>query len=134
MGQQGAWIDFAAVKAAVGIETLLDWYGVTLRRVGVYVRGGCPFTQHSSRESRESFIVNTRQNVWVCHSQSCVAARGGRAGGNVLDFVAVMEHCSLAEAARRLSVRWGADGRMGRGLEGTGFKKNGLLSQKCSCS
>jgi DNA primase len=124
MGQQGAWIDFAAVKAAVGIETLLDWYGVKLRRVGVYVRGGCPFTQHSSRESRESFIVNTRQNVWVCHSQSCGAARGGRAGGNVLDFVAVMEHCSLAEAARRLSVRFGADGRMGRGLEGTGFKKN----------
>ena len=125
MDQSRAWIDFAAVKAAVGIEKLLDGYGVQLRRrVGAHLRGLCPLPQHSSWESRESFIANTRKNVWVCHSQSCVAARGGQVGGNVLDLVAVMEHCSIAEAARRLSVRFGTDGYMGRGSEGTGFRKN----------
>jgi DNA primase len=125
MDQSRAWTDFAAVKAALGIERLLEQYGVKLRRrVGSHLRGLCPLPQHSSWESRESFIVNTRKNVWVCHSQSCVAARGGQAGGNVLDLVAIMEHCSIVEAARRLSARFGTDGHMGRGLEGTGFKKN----------
>jgi len=125
MDQRGAWIDLAAVKAAVRIETLLDWYGVKLHRgVGAHLRGRCPLAQHSSRESRESFIVNTCKSVWVCHSQSCVEVRGGQAGGNVLDLVAVMEHCSIAEAARRLAVRFGEGGRMRRSSEGTGFKKN----------
>jgi hypothetical protein len=95
MDQRGEWTDFAAVKAAVGIERLLDGYGVKLRAgSGAHLRGRCPLPQHSSWESRESFIVNTSKNVWVCHSQSCVAARGGQAGGNVLDLVAVMENCS----------------------------------------
>jgi DNA primase len=40
--------------------------------------------------------------VWVCHSDSCVAVRGGRVGGNVLDFVAAMENCSIREAALKL--------------------------------
>jgi len=125
MDMTGQWIDFAAVKAAVGMEGLLVWYGVKLRRgVGMYLRGRCPLAQHSSPESSESFIVNTCKNVWVCHSQSCVAARGGQAGGNVLDFVAIMEHCSIVEAARRLSVRFGVAGRTRRSVEGTGFKKN----------
>ncbi len=125
MDPRGEWIDFRAAKEAVAIERLLDGYGMKLRaRVGAHLRGRCPLPQHSSWESGESFIVNTHKNVWICHSQSCVAARGGQAGGNVLDFVAVMEHCSLAEAARRLRIRFGAGGRMGRGLEGTGFKKN----------
>src|SRR5690606_4564281 len=35
-------------------------------------------------------------------SDSCVAARGGRIGGNVLDFISAMENCSLREAALKL--------------------------------
>jgi DNA primase len=125
MDPRGEWIDFRAAKEAVGIERLLDGYGVKLRRrVGAHLRGRCPLPQHSSWESGESFIVSTHKNVWICHSQSCVAARGGQAGGNVLDLVAVMENCSIADAARRLSVRFGTGGRMRRSLEDTGFKKN----------
>ena len=120
----GAWIDFAAVKAAVRMEMLLEDYGARLRRgVGMHLRGRCPLPQHSSRESRESFIVNASKNVWICHSQSCVAARRGVVGGNVLDFVALMENCSMVEAARRLRSRFMAGGPGPPGEEGTGFKK-----------
>jgi len=121
----GEWIDFAALKAAMPMEKLLEGYGVRLRRrVGIYLRGRCPLPQHSSRESSESFIVNTGKNVWICHSQSCAAARHGAPGGNVLDFVALMEDCSITEAARRLWPRRGAGGPVGGARQGTGFKKN----------
>lgn len=120
----GEWIDFAALKAAVPMENLLEGYGVRLhRRVGMHPRGRCPLPQHSSPESSESFIVNTGKNLWSCHSQSCVAARRGAVGGNVLDFVALMENCSVVEAAWRLRSRFGA-GWLGLPREeGTGFKK-----------
>ncbi len=120
----GEWIDFAAMKAAVRMESLLEAYGVQPgRRIGVYLRGRCPLPQHRSRESGESFVVNTHKNVWVCHSQSCVEARGGQRGGNVLDFVAAMENGSILQAARRLRSWLGPGGRQPRKAEGTGFKK-----------
>jgi 5S rRNA maturation endonuclease (ribonuclease M5) len=40
--------------------------------------------------------------VWSCHSASCIAARGNRMGGHVIDLVAIMEGCSLREAGLRL--------------------------------
>jgi DNA primase len=46
--------------------------------------------------------VNTDKNAWACHSDSCAGARSGRIGGNVLDFVATMENCSIRHAALRL--------------------------------
>jgi len=51
--------------------------------------------------------VNTEKNAWACHSESCVAQRGGRIGGNVLDFIAWMERCSIRDAAVRLREWFG---------------------------
>jgi hypothetical protein len=42
------------------------------------------------------------RNVWSCRSQSCTQAHGGRPAGNILDLVALMEGCSIREAALRL--------------------------------
>ena len=39
---------------------------------------------------------------------SCVDARGGHIGGNVLDFVAAMENCSLRDAAAKISQWFGS--------------------------
>src|SRR5215471_19162160 len=98
-----AWVDYRAVKAAVSMEMALASYGIKLHRLDRdYLRGRCPLPAHTSRSSRQSFIVNTGKNAWACHSDSCVAARGGRIGGNVLDFVASMERCSIRDAALRL--------------------------------
>jgi len=97
------WVDFKAVKQAVSMEMAIACYGVMLRRVDrTYLRGRCPLPTHHSKSSNQTFIVNTDKNAWACHSDSCAGARGGRIGGNVLDFVAVMESCSLRHAALRL--------------------------------
>jgi DNA primase len=96
------WVDFKQVKADVPIERVLERYGARLRRVGAELRGPCPLPSHTSRRSRDSFSVSPARNAWSCRSQSCMQARGGKAGGNILDFVAVMERCSLREAALRL--------------------------------
>ena len=97
------WVDFRAVKACVSMEMALANYGIMLRRLnGCHLRGRCPLPTHTSTYSAQSFIVNTRKNAWACHSNSCVAARGDRVGGNVLDFVAAMESCSIRDAALKL--------------------------------
>ena len=93
-----SWVDFRAVKANISMEMALAQYGIMLHRVNrCHIRGRCPLPTHASKNSVQSFIVNTEKNAWACHSSSCVSARGGRLGGNVLDFVASMENCgSLA--------------------------------------
>lgn len=46
--------------------------------------------------------MQTLKNIWSCQSDSCVKARDGKKGGNVLDFVAVMESYSIRDAALKL--------------------------------
>jgi DNA primase len=97
------WVDFKGVKEKVSMETILVHYDVRLRRVGAdEFRGKCPLPTHSSTNSKDSFSVSFTRNAWSCQSASCIAARGGRLGGNVFHFVAEMERCSLREAALRL--------------------------------
>ncbi len=101
------WIDFKSIKAAISMEMVLDHYGVQLRRVNPhYLRGPCPLPTHGSAASKQSFGVDTVKNVWSCQSKSCVAA-SGRRGGNVLDFVAAAESCTIREAAEKLQTWFG---------------------------
>lgn len=101
---QKKWVDFKAVKAAVSMDAVLKRYGVKVYRANNdHVRGKCPLPSHTSTESKLSFVANITKNVWSCKSASCVAAREGDTGGNVLDFVALMEGCSIREAAERLA-------------------------------
>jgi 5S rRNA maturation endonuclease (ribonuclease M5) len=95
--------DFKHLKEHVSIEQILTHYGVQLRPAGPgNLRGRCPLPTHTSRVSTESFSVNLVRNVWSCQSASCVAARGGQLGGNVLDLVATMERCSIRDAGLRM--------------------------------
>ena len=97
------FIDFREVKQLVTMEALLDHYNIKLRRVNKSsLRGRCPLPTHSSDKSSESFNVQVEKNIWACQSTSCVAARSGRRGGNVIDFAAVMERSSIRDAAQKL--------------------------------
>ena len=96
------WVSFKQIKADVAIDAVLERYGVRLRRIGSELRGPCPLPTHTSRRSRDSFSVSVSRNVWSCRSQSCMQARGGRPGGNILDLVALLERCSVRDAALRL--------------------------------
>jgi DNA primase len=91
--------DFKHLKEHVSIEDVLRHYGVKLRPAGSgNLRGRCPLPTHTSRASTESFSANLVRNVWSCQSASCITARCGQIGGNVLDFVAAMERCSIRDA------------------------------------
>src|SRR5437588_6244564 len=102
------WVDFAEVKSAVSLKMVLDHYGIRLRPSGPdRLRGKCPLPSHSSKDSSESFIATLnkgRGGAWSCHSSSCAAARGGKLGGNALDFVAAMDRCSVRDAAIKLQT------------------------------
>jgi DNA primase len=89
------WVDFATVKRAVSLETVLRHYQVPgLRWRRNRLQGRCPIHRG---EREDSFRVDLDKNVFHCFS--C------QAGGNVLDFIAAMERCSIRDAALRLQ-RW----------------------------
>lgn len=86
------WVDFKAVKAAVSMQMLLDRYQINwLRKSGKELRGRCPI--HKG-DGQDAFSVNLAKGVFGCFS--C------HARGNVLDFVAAMEQCSVRDAGLKL--------------------------------
>ncbi len=101
MSENRPFLDFKAIKERVGIEDVLARYQVNLVRVNqTSLKGTCPLPSHSSGK-KNTFFVNVAKSVWYCHSDSC-KKNGNRAGGNVIDLVAAMEHCSAYEAAKRI--------------------------------
>lgn len=94
METKKAWVDFNLIKAAVTMEMLVVQYGITsLARAGDELRGVCPI--HEGKSKRE-FAVNLVKNTFCCFAPTC------KARGNVLDFVAKMERCSVKDAALKL--------------------------------
>jgi len=97
------WVDFKAIKEAVSMEMILAHYGTDLRKVNqTSLRGNCPLPTHSDKATENSFSVSTTKNAWACQSSSCRQARDGKTGGNVLDFVAVMESCTIRDAGLKI--------------------------------
>jgi DNA primase len=91
------WVDFSAVKRAVSLEAVVRHYQIPgLRRHGAQLQGCCPI--HRGRRD-DSFRAHLTKNVFHCFA--C------QARGNVLDFVAAMEVCSVREAALRLQQWFG---------------------------
>jgi DNA primase len=90
---QDNWVDFKAVKAAVNFQSVLAHYQINwLREKGDSLTGRCAIHRG---EGQSSFHVNLSKNAFHCFS--C------KAHGNVLDFVAAMEKCSVRDAAIKLA-------------------------------
>jgi len=90
------WVDFKRIKDAVNMQMVLDHYGIKgLTKSGDELRGACPIHKGSPRS--KNFTVNIRKNAFNCFSKDC------KARGNVLDFVAAMEHCDVRDAALKLA-------------------------------
>lgn len=88
------WVDLRGVKEVVSLEAVLRWYQVKgLNRSGRsdQLRGRCPL---HGEGGEDAFYASLSKNAYHCFY--C------QAHGNVLDFVAGMEHCSVREAALRL--------------------------------
>jgi DNA primase len=101
------WVSFDEIKKTVTLQMAIERYSIPLRRVNANtLRGKCPLPTHGSEKSKESFTATLTKGVggaWACQSQSCIKSRG-RVGGNVLDFVAAMEQCSVRDAAIKLQM------------------------------
>lgn len=94
------WVDFKAVKAAVTMQMVLDHYGIeNLRKTGNELRGPCPI--HKGSAQSKNFGVNILKNAFKCFSKECGAH------GNVLEFVSLMEGCSVRDAALKLECWFG---------------------------
>lgn len=89
------FVDFRAVKQAVTIVQILDHYKLTERfqRKDDGLSGPCPI--HKG-ENATSFRVSVSKNCWNCFGEC-------KRGGNILDFVSLMENVSIREAAIRIS-------------------------------
>jgi DNA primase len=120
------WVDFRGVKASVSLAEVLRGYGVDWlrsRRPG-QLEGRCPI----HRGTRvDAFHVSLTKNTFQCFA--C------QAHGNVLDFVAAMEPCSIREAARWLVRRYpvpgGGPGAILGAAEGfVGREKSNWLGEK----
>src|ERR1700684_1335983 len=101
------WVSFDEIKHTVSLQMAIERYGIQLRRVNATtLRGKWPLPSHRSENSTEVFTAPLTKGVggaWACQSQSCAKVRG-RVGGNVLDFVAAMEQCSVRDAAIKLQM------------------------------
>ena len=112
------WVSFAEIKSRVTLTELLRSYGVDwLRRSGPQqYRGRCPIHQG---QGTEAFHANLVRDVFHC--LACGA------GGNVLDFVAEMEGCSVREAALRLQ---GSRGHCPVRVPASGAGREKLVTKK----
>jgi DNA primase len=99
------WVDFKTIKQAVTIGQVLDHYGVKLKKSGKELRGRCPIHQG---DGTDSFHVSTDKNAFHCFS--C------QAKGNILDFVAAMEKCSVRDAGLKLQ-KWFSVTAVGQAAE-----------------
>ena len=114
------WVDFKAIKQAVTIVQVLDRYNIKLKKSGKELRGRCPIHQG---DGKDTFHVNTEKSAFNCFS--C------QAKGNVLDFVAAMEKCSVRYAGLKLTEWFSVTsaGRSPLGIteggnrSGTGYRK-----------
>jgi DNA primase len=92
-----AFVDFKAVKAAVSLEQVLDHYDLIpqFKKSGGGLTGPCPI--HKG-ENPTQFRVSPSKNVWHCFSKC-------QRGGNVLDFISLMEAVSIHAAALK-AIEW----------------------------
>ena len=84
---------FSIIKQRLTILEVVSEYA-TLKKAGLYWKGCCPF----HHERTPSFTVSPHKEIFYCF--------GCHAGGDVISFVAKIEHCSPIEAAKHLAERY----------------------------
>src|SRR5216684_3661506 len=94
MQKNGRKPDLARIKQSVSFTQLISRYNLQLKpQGGNAFRGRCPLPTHTNEKDSNSFTATLKDKGWVwdCFSNSCIANRGGRKGGNILEFVTLMD-------------------------------------------
>ena len=97
MAKSENWVDYKMIKERVTMQMVLNKYGIKLKKSGKNHVSCCPI--HNGTNFRQ-FSVNLVKNIWQCFGDC-------KAGGNVLDFTAMMEcgnkkPSSIRQAALKL--------------------------------
>jgi hypothetical protein len=95
-------LDFQRIKE-IKLTDVLARYKIPLRFKGEYAVCLCPLPTHKRGDNSKTFSVNLQGNYWRCFSDSCNQNNGGKRGGDVINFVALMENCREKDAAQKLS-------------------------------
>jgi len=105
--------DIEAIKREYDLKTLIESYGVSLKKKGSNYVGLCPF----HKEKTPSFTVNPKTNLYHCF--------GCNAGGDVIGFVTKQEGIGFREAFVKLSSQNPVVSRQGKTKDkGNGNGKN----------
>jgi hypothetical protein len=105
----GDMLNFEEIKR-VRITDVVGRYGLKLRFKGEWGSAACPLPTHKAGDRGRNFTVNVRENYWRCFSETCNANNEGRKGGDVINFVALMENCRERDAAQKLAGWYGLNG------------------------
>ena len=87
-----SFIDFAALKQRVAIETVLPALQLEMRETNGQYRGPCPSCQSGGKRT---LVVTPAKSAFYCFA--------GHTGGDVIALVAHVRDCSMKEAAEFLA-------------------------------
>ena len=87
-------VDFQELKATIGIEQVLGWLAIELKKTGTHqLRGCCPI--HNGSNDRQ-FVVSTDKNLWHCFGDC-------HGGGDIIELVARMKQLSQKQSAEMIA-------------------------------
>jgi hypothetical protein len=95
-------LDFQRIKEVKLTDVLLR-YKIPLRFKTDYAVCPCPLPTHKAGDTGKNFSIHLQGNYWRCFSDSCNANNGGKRGGDVINFVALMDGCREKDAAAKLA-------------------------------
>src|ERR1700721_2817725 len=96
-------LDFEAIKRIPVAGVATGRYHLQLAHKGDYATCICPLPTHKRGDRSRSFSINQKGNYWRCFSETCNANNGGKRGGDVINFVALMDGCREKDAAQKLA-------------------------------
>lgn len=99
-------LNFQLIKE-IKLTDVMARYKIALRFRGEYAVCACPLPTHKRGDTGKSFSIHLAGNYWRCFSDSCNANNGGKRGGDVINFVALMEGCREKDAAQKLADWYG---------------------------
>jgi hypothetical protein len=99
-------LDFVRIKE-IKLTDVVARYKIALRFKGEYAVCACPLPTHKQGDTGKSFSIHLGANYWRCFSDSCNANNGGKRGGDVINFVALMEGCRERDGAQKLADWYG---------------------------
>ena len=94
-------LDFAKIKE-IKITDVCGRLGIALTFSGKYAKAKCPLPTHKAGDRDKNFNINLEGNFFKCWSGSCNEKAGAK-GGDVINFVALMENCPQHDAAKKLA-------------------------------